>query len=186
MLNVMSSDSLDETKWGNLTIDQIEEAIQICNVKYLRFHEIMSYHEWKKIDFPLDYVRNVLELSLRKKIPVFWNEWDTSKYSEIKDLVSNNVFVSFATNNEYMEPIEGYKLLQPFKHKGASVQSWYYWERNGRKNGYEKLMPPDLMIKHTSQAYAEGCEVVQYEPMWYFIEDWKPNIKMKAILKEKY
>ena len=183
MLNVMSSDSLDETSWGKLTLEQIEEAIEICNVRYLRFHEILSYC---KDNFPLDYVKDVLELSRSKKIPVFWNEWDTTKYSAMKNIINNNVVVSFATNNEYMEPAEGYKLLRQFKHKGASVQSWYWWERNGRQDGYELLMPSCMMRQHTSEAFDADCEVVQYEPMGYFIKDWKPTTTMEEILKKKF
>lgn len=185
MLNVMSSDSLAETTWGNLTLEQIEEAIEICNIAYLRFHEIMSYCEG---NFPLEYVKDVLKLSLRKKIPVFWNEWDTTKYSSMRKIINDagahNVVVSFATNNEYMEPIEGYKLLRQFKHKGASVQSWYWWERNGRQKGYELLMPTDKMRQHTSEAFDADCEVVQYEPMGYFVRDWKPIDTMEEILKK--
>ena len=189
MLNVMSSDSLGEedclTK--KLTIDQIKEAINVCNVKYLRFHEIMSYHEGKGIDFPLEYVKDVLAFSLERKIPVFWNEWDSTKYSKIKEIISDNVIVSFATNNEYMEPAEGYKLIKKFRHKGASVQSWYWWERNGRKAGYEKFMPSMLMRQHTSEAITVGCEIIQYEPMYYFIdEDWNPKNTMQEILKERF
>ena len=186
MLTVMSSDSLAETSWGKLTLDQIEEAIEVCNVKYLRFHEIMSYHESNNIEFPIGYVRRVLALSVRKKIRVFWNEWDTTKYSRIRRIINKNVVMSFATNNEYMEPAQGYKRLKRFKHKGASVQSWYWWERHGRKNGSELLMPPELMKQHTCEACDARCEVIQYEPMGYFIKDGKPADTLKEILDKRY
>lgn len=183
MLNVISSDSLSETSWKKLELNQIEEAIEICNVKYLRFHEIASYFE---NDFPIEYIKGVLALSAKKKIPVFWNEWDTTKYLMIKDLVNENVVVSFATNNQYIEPSEGFNLLKQFKHKGASVQSWYWWERNGRIDGLEFLMPADLMRQHIVQAFNFGCEVVQFEPMGYFFTNNKPNSFLEEILKNAF
>jgi hypothetical protein len=186
MLTAMSSDSLAETSWKRLELDEIEEATETCNVRYIRLHEIMSYHHSNNMEFPFAYVKKVLALSVRKKIPVFWNEWDTTKYPEIKRIINKNVVMSFATNNEYMEPVDGYKLLSPFKHKGASVQSWYWWERNGRQNGYELLMPPELMRQHTCEAFDARCEVIQYEPMGYFIKDWKPVDALKEILAKQY
>jgi hypothetical protein len=66
------------------------------------------------------------------------------------------------------------------------VQSWYWWERNGRQNGYELLMPPGLMRQHTCEAFDARCEVIQYEPMGYFIKDWKPADALKEILDKQY
>ena len=104
----------------------------------------------------------------------------------IKNLINDNVFVSFATNNQHIEPFEGFQLLKQFKHKGASIQSWYWWERNGRTDGLERLMPADLVRQHTAQAFSAGVEVVQFEPMWYFFANNKPSSELEEILKSAF
>ena len=190
MLNVCTSDDAVQ-----LTLDQISQAIAVCNVKYLRFHEALSYYQpnYTGNPFPMDYARSILEFAKINNIPVFWNEWDvrfydqteTIQYPKIQTVIAryeDNVLVSFGSNNNWLEPSEGYQLLQQFQRRAASVQSWYWWERNGRQNGYELLMPPELMRQHTTEAFNAGCEIVQYEPFGYFFnvdtvnEDPRPQL----------
>jgi len=206
MLNVLTSDNALQ-----LTLGQIDQALSVCNVKYLRFHEVISYYDpnnqnWAK-PFPLAYALSLLQYAKNKNIPVFWSEWDIYAYnnpeingygkrystsiSEIIAGYENNVAVSFGTNGTflkpdgvtYYEPAEIFQTyLQQFPRRGASVQSWYWWERNGRLPGYEYTMPPDLMVQHTQEAFQAGCEVVQYEPFGYFFDNATPKSTLAAVL----
>lgn len=176
MLTVFSSDGAYQ-----LTPSQIDEAIVLCNVKWLRFHEALSYFS----PFPTDYAISILELAKQRGIPVFWNEWDVNQYTNLASIISgyeDNVAVSFGTNNNWLEPAQGYELLQRFQRRGASVQSWYWWERNGRQEGYQYTMPPELMRLHTQQAFQAGCEVVQYEPFGYFFDEAVPKTTLANVL----
>ncbi len=83
--------------------------------------------------------------------------------------------VSFGTNNNVYEPAQGFKILQQFRRRGASIQSWYWWERHGKKPKAELDMPPHLMAQHTNDALASGCEVIQFEPFWYFFNNDAPK-----------
>lgn len=178
MLTAFSSDG------EKLTLQQIEEIIGVCNVQWLRLHEVLSAYD----PFPTDYVLSLLEFSKQRGIPVFWNEWNTYTYPTITSIIKGyegNVAVSFGTNSDQYEPAEGFALLQQFQRRAASVQSWYWWERNGRQDGYEFTMPPELMVQHTQLAFQAGCEVVQYEPFGYFFDSEIPRITLEAVLGAK-
>lgn len=180
MLTILSSD--DNTQ---LTTQQITEARSKCNVRWLRFHEAMSWFN----PFPTEYVQTILAYAKSAKIPIFWNEWDVNYYPAIASLISgyeDNVAVSFGTNNNLIEPREGFALLQQFQRRGASVQSWYWWERNGRQDGYEYTMPPELMREHTQQAFQAGCEVVQFEPFGYFFDATVPKQPLSAVFNSPF
>lgn len=194
MLNVFTSDDALQ-----LTTDQISQIMAVCNVKYLRFHEALSYFQpnYTGQPFPTDYARSILAFAKTNGIPVFWNEWDVrfwdatdlTQYPKIQTVIAgyeDNVAVSFGTNNNWLEPAQGYQLLQQFQRKGASVQSWYWWERNGRQTGYELTMPPYLMRQHTQEAFSAGCEVVQYEPYAYFFTNENPKASLSAVLNGLY
>lgn len=186
MLNVFTSD--DNLQ---LTIEQIAEAMTVCNVHWFRFHEALSYYQ----PFPTTYVQSILEFARSVNVPVFWNEWDVNTYPQIVQLISGYedlVAVSFGTNGTflkpdgvtYYEPAEIFQLyLQQFQRRAASVQSWYWWERNGRISGYELTMPPELMTTHINQAFQAGCEIVQLEPFGYFFNaDATPKTTLSAVL----
>lgn len=165
MLSVFTSDNAYQMGLG-----QILDAMAVCPVKYLRFHEVMAYYR-DVLPEKLPYIQSVLAFSRDYGIPIFWNEWDVNSYPQIKEIIQgyeDNVLVSFGTNCNWVEPVDGYQLLQQFRRRAASVQSWYWWERNGRVDGYELTMPPELMAQHTQQAFLAGCEIVQYEPYSYF------------------
>lgn len=210
MLNVMTSDDALQ-----LTLNQIDQIRAVCNVKYLRFHEAISYYDpnnqnWAQ-PFPLTYALSVLQYAKNANLSVFWNEWDIYAYnnpeingygkryaisvSEIIAGYEDVVAVSFGTNGThlksdgvtYFEPAEIFQTyLQQFQRRGASVQSWYWWERNGRVNGYELLMPPTLMRQHTQEAFTAGCEVVQYEPYEYFFTNENPKSTLSNVLNAPY
>lgn len=191
-------------------LDELISVTQ--NLRMFRFHEVLAYYDpnnpsWAK-PFPLTYCRSLLQYAKDKNIPVFWNEWDINAFTNppydveghtrystsVKEIITgyeDNVIVSYGTNGTflkpdgvtYYEPAEIYQLyLQQFQRRGASVQSWYWWERNGRQNGYEFLMPPELMRLHTIQAFQAGCEMVQYEPFGYFFNVSYPKITLSGVL----
>lgn len=179
MLTVFSSDGALK-----LSLSKIEEAMSAANVTCLRFHEVISYYG--SANFPVGYARSIIALAKARNIPVFWNEWNIYTHQQISDVITgfeNNVMISFGTNSNQVEPQEGYRLLQRFKRKAASVQSWYWWERHGRANGTEMQMPPELMVQHTREAFQAGCELVQYEPSWYFFNNENPKPALSAVLK---
>jgi hypothetical protein len=167
MLNVWTSDS-------NYSIDvgQIVQAMEVCPVKYLRFHEVMSYYA-NVINTPSiqSYIRSILDFSKSYGVPLFWNEWDPGTYPAIANIIrgyEDNVLVSFGTNNTAVQA--GFQALQVFKRKAASIQSWYWFILNGSQPGYEFTMPPALMGEFTLEASQAGCELVQYEPYSYFFD----------------
>jgi len=176
MLNVFTSD--DNLQ---LSTEQIAQAMAVCSVKYLRFHEVCSYYH----PFPTEYARSILAFARERNVPVFWNEWDVNQYNTIASVIQGYedlVAVSFGTNNNWLEPAQGFQLLQRFQRRAASVQSWYWWERSGRQPGYEYTMPPELMVEHTQEAFQAGCEIVQYEPFGYFFDNEIPKSTLATVL----
>jgi len=176
MLNVFTSD--DNLQ---LSVDQIAQAMSVCTVRYFRFHEVCSYYQ----PLPVDYIKSILAFARDVNVPVFWNEWNIYTYDTIAEVIQGYedlVAVSFGTNSNQLEPAEGYQLLQRFQRRAASVQSWYWWERNGRQPGYEYTMPPELMVQHTQEAFQAGCEIVQYEPFGYFFDNETPKSTLAAVL----
>lgn len=176
MLNVLTSDDAVQ-----LTTQQIAEAMAVCNVRWLRFHEAISYFS----PFPTEYAKSILDFASDVGIPVFWNEWNIYTFPVIASIIQgyeDNVAVSFGTNSNQVEPVDGFALLSRFKRKAASVQSWYWWERNGRQNGYELTMPIELMRAHTTQAFLAGCEIVQFEPFAYFFDNDTPKSTLAEFL----
>lgn len=176
MLNVLTSDDAVQ-----LTTQQIEEAMNVCNVRWLRFHEALSWFN----PFPTTYVNSIMEFARTRGVPIFWNEWDIYTFPQIATIIQGYedvVSVSFGTNSNQLEPVDGFALLQQFQRRAASVQSWYWWERNGRQEGYQYTMPPELMRLHTQQAFQAGCEVVQYEPFSYFFDVGYPKITLSGVL----
>ena len=168
MLNVWTSDNAYA-----ISTSQISQAMQLCPVKYLRFHEVMSYYA-DTINTPTtqNYIQSILAFSKNSGIPLFWNEWDINTYPAIANIIKgyeNNVLVSFGTNNINVQA--GFAALQVFKRKAASIQSWYWSTLNGGQPGYEFTMPPTLMAQFTLQAFQAGCEIVQYEPYSYFFDN---------------
>ena len=180
MLNAWTSDSNYQ-----ITVAQIQQAMAVCPVYYLRFHEVMSYYA-NTINTPAvqSYIQSILAFCKSSGIPLFWNEWDITTYPAIATLIQgyeDNVLVSFGTNNTAVQV--GFQALQVFKRKAASVQSWYWYELYGERAGYELNMPPGLMAQFTLQAFQAGCEIVQYEPYSYFFNN---NASPKVTLADMF
>lgn len=160
MLNAWTSDDNYQ-----ISTSQIIQAMNVCPVKYLRFHEVMSYYA-STIDTPAvqSYIQSILSFSKFYGVPLFWNEWDPNTYPAIASMIAgfeDNVFVSFGTNNAQVTA--GLQALQLFKNKACSVQAWYWG------NNY-LLMPPTLMAQISVQAFQDGCTLLQFEPYSYFFD----------------
>lgn len=190
MLDVFGGGS-GNTPTPMLTIEQIQEAFRISNVKYIRFSEVVSWHIENKQAFPINYVQEVLEHCKKSNVKVFWTEWkndfpekNIETFNAIKTYIQGYediVTVSFSTNSQDLEPADGFlKMDQMFPHWGASIQPWYW---NTTRNQDLMDMPASLILEHSFMAKGLGAEVIQFEPYWYFFE-WSgvPNDNLKLIL----
>jgi len=158
----------------------IRTALTKCNIKYLRFAEVISWHLQENITFPTDYVKSMLAFARLNDLEIFWTEWKTDYLIEesekvkvfnlIQELIEGYediVTVSFSTNSGESEPAFGFlDLDEMFLHWGASIQPWYWHTRYGELMD----MPISLLIQHTLAAKNIGAEIIQFEPYWYFFD----------------
>jgi hypothetical protein len=168
MLKVFASDTM-------LTIDEIAQVIQICDVKYIRITEVISHFDEIAQPFPIEYVHNIFDIAKQNGIPVVWTEWNIYTFPKMAEYIigyEDTVLACFETNSNQVEPIEGFQMLitQGFVRRAASVQSWY-WQTRGK--GTELEMPAYLMKEHLAQAWNAGSEIVQFEPFSYFFNNDK-------------
>ena len=166
-----------------LTIDQISDAMAVCNVKWLRFAEVISWCRDRNLAFPTDYVSDILNFCKNHNLKLFWNEYSIDDvFQKIKSYTSgfeDTVTVSFSTNSGEMEPADGFAHVKSlFSHWGGSVQSWYWETRHRSETGAGPIkeeesrnMPISLMIDHALLCRNMGAEVIQFEPYWYFFGD---------------
>jgi len=190
MLDVFGGGS-QNTPTPMLTIDQITQATELVNVKYLRFSEVISWHIENKQSFPTNYVHNILEFCKTNNIQLFWTEWkddfpskNVETFTAIKTYIQgyeNLVTVSFSTNSQELEPADAYlKLSQNFTQWGTSIQPWYW---NTTHNQDLMTCPPSLILEHSLTAKALGAKIIQYEPYWYFFNfAGSPNDNLKLLL----
>lgn len=171
-----------------LNITQISAVMERCNVKWLRFAEVLSICIDKNVTFPTEYVSTVLSFCRNHNLKLFWTEWkvdhppDIETFFAIKNCIKgfeDVVTVSFSTNSGEMEPANGFAYMNSlFPHWGGSVQSWY-WETLLRKEKNETVideeesrnMPISILINHALLCQKMGAEVIQFEPYWYFFVD---------------
>ena len=190
MLDVFGGGS-QNTPTPMLTVDQITQAMNIANVKYLRFSEVISWHIENKQPFPTSYVSNILEFCKTNNLQLFWTEWkndfpskNVETFTAIKTYIQgyeNIVTVSFSTNSQELEPADAYlKLSQNFTQWGTSIQPWYW---NTTRNQDLMTCPPSLILEHSITAKALGAKIIQYEPYWYFFNYvGSPNDNLKLLL----
>jgi len=181
MLEVLCSGNLTVTPVFNLTTIQILDVMEKCNVKWLRFAEVVSRHIELNLPFPREYVSTILNFCREHNLKLFWTEWKAETFNEIKNYISgfeDIVTVSFSTNSQDLEPKEGFTdVRELFLHWGGSVQSWYYETRHRLGTGGQmdeeesRNMPVSLLIDHASVCRNMGAEVIQFEPYWYFFGD---------------
>ncbi len=156
--------------------ENIRTALTTCNIKYLRFAEVISWHMEQTVDFPEDYVISMLEFCRTNDLKIFWTEWKTDYLPEevevftlIQTLIEGYediVTVSFSTNSGEAEPAFGFlDLNETFQHWGASIQPWY-WDTRYDEDLLD--MPINLLVLHALVAESTGAEIIQFEPYWYF------------------
>ena len=161
---VFTSDQL-----GQLSLAEIEELrLNSVSMVGLSFHEVLSAFS----PFPTEYVQQVLSYARLHGLFVFWNEWNINTYPTIQSLIQGYediVTVSFGTNANYVEPEVAFPLTKSsFGKWGASIQSWYYWERHPNATSYD--CPVDTLRTFTCEADILGANYIQFEPYWYFFK----------------
>jgi hypothetical protein len=181
MLEVFYSVNRTENPVCSLTTTQISAAMEVSNVKWLRFAEVVSRHIEYDLTFPDEYVKTILSLCRDHNLKLFWTEWKAGTFEDVKTHISgfeDIVTVSFSTNSQEKEPADGFAHVRGlFVHWGGSVQSWYYETRHRLETGTEidegesRNMPISLLIDHALLCRKMGAEVIQFEPYWYFFGD---------------
>jgi len=165
-----------------LTADQILEAVGTCNVKWLRFAEVISWHIEHNVTFPTAYVTEILNFCRAHGLKLFWTEWKADAFKAVQTYIAgfeDIVTVSFSTNSEDLEPADGFLLINSmFQHWGTSVQSWY-WKT--RSYGSELDMPTSLLVQHALAAKNIGAEIIQFEPYWYFFDNGEAKENLKPL-----
>jgi hypothetical protein len=172
----------------------------VCDVRWLRISEVVSWYIEHNLPFPTDYVTNILNFCKEHNLKVQWNEWKVgdSVFQRIQSCIvgfEDIVTVSFSTNSGDLEPADGFMLVSKmFQHWGGSVQAWY-WETRHRGN-YSTVpenppglsnplnMPISTLIHHALSAKNIGAEILQFEPYWYFFDNGeaKENLKLLEIM----
>ena len=170
--------------YTNMTLEQLGQVVDICDVRMIRFHEPVSWHIDHNESLPVESIRGILSFCRERGIGVFWNEWKNTDvvWKRIADCIGgyeDMVTVSYGTNNVFNEPVAGYMAVrEKFTHWGASVQPWYWADRYG---GDPTSMPVWLLTWHALLAKNMGAEVLQFEPSWYFFDNnGRLNEKGKA------
>lgn len=169
-----------------LSTNDILAAMAVCNVEWLRFSEVVSWHIEHNLPFPTDYVTTILNFCREHNLKLFWNEWKVdSVFQTIQTYImgfEDIVTVAFSTNSRDLEPANGFMLVSTmFQHWGGSVQAWY-WATHGWVNPLN--MPISLLIQHALSAKNMGAEILQFEPYWYFFDNGeaKENLKLLEIM----
>jgi hypothetical protein len=158
----------------NMTLEQLAQVVDVCGVRMVRLHELVSWSMAQNVSLPVESIRGILSFCRAHGIGVFWNEWKNTEqvWKQIAACIvgyEDVVTVSYGTNNVFNEPVAGYMAVKErFTHWGASVQPWYWADRNG---GDPLDMPVWLLTWHALLAKNMGAEVLQFEPSWYFFDN---------------
>jgi hypothetical protein len=181
MLDVFGGGDIN-TPTPMLSTSDISAAMGVSNVQYLRFAEVISWHqEHPEQPFPLDYVQGILEFCRANNLKLFWTEWKLESFKILQTYIEGYediVTVSFSTNSGDAEPSQGFlQISQTFEHWGASVQAWY-WDTRG-SNLMD--MPPSLLAEHALFAKHLAAQIIEFEPYWYFFNNGQPNDNLKLL-----
>ncbi len=159
---------------ANVTLEQLAQVVDVCSVRMVRFHELVSWCMGQNVSLPVSFIRDVLSFCRAHGIGLFWNEWKNTVdvWKRIADCIvgyEDIVTVSYGTNNVFNEPVSGYMAVsERFAHWGASVQPWYWTDRY---NVDVTTMPVWLLTWHALLAKNLGAEILQFEPSWYFLDN---------------
>ena len=161
-----------------LTVVDIEQAMSTCDVRMVRFAEIISWYLEQNRSFPIDYVNSVLNFCRQYNVEVLWSEWKIGNdvIPRLQEYIAGYediVTVLYQTNNEFNEPLEGFMELNTFQHWGASIQSWYWPEKF--EGSSEMDMPSSMVIRHIQTATSMGAKVLQFESCRYFFDNGEPR-----------
>jgi hypothetical protein len=160
-----------------LSLTEISQACNTLDVRYLRFAEPISYYINQSQSFPVQWATEILSYAKANDIKVIWSEWKMGcdVYPNLTQYIKgyeDRVTVVYQTNNEYEEPLFGYLNVSytfPQCKWGASVQAWY---AESHMNIPLMEMPPQLMVQHAMEAVNLGAKVLQFEPYWYFFDNF--------------
>ena len=141
-----------------LTTDQITAAMQVANIKYLRFSEALSSYIERDKPFPTNYVTEILEFCKANNLKLFWTEWkndypdkNVETFTAIQNITKgyeDTVTVSFSTNSQDLQPTDGFLYLKGnFTQWGASIQAWYW-------NNIPKSRPNEYVTLTTARTRA--------------------------------
>ena len=165
-----------------LSVNDILAAMSVCNIQYLRIAEVVSWHIEHQQPLPTTYITDLLAFAQTHNLKVFWTEWKAETFTKVQTCIhgyENITTVSFSTNSQDLQPIDGYRYLNGmFTHWGASVQAWY-WETH--YNASLMDMPAMLLLEHALAAKALGAEVIQFEPYWYFFNNGQATDNLKLL-----
>jgi hypothetical protein len=165
-----------------LSVSDISAVMSVCNVQYIRIAEVISWHLEHRQPLPTGYITDLFAFARTQNLKVFWTEWRADIFGDVQTRIQGYediVTVSFSTNSQDREPLEGFLYLNGmFTHWGASVQAWY-WETH--YNASLMDMPTSLMLEHAVAAKSVGAEVIQFEPYWYFFDNGQANNNLKLL-----
>jgi hypothetical protein len=177
MLTVFEGGPYHDHPVVQLTTEQISQVMAVCNVKWLRFFEVVSWYMENEQPFPTDYVTGILNFCVTHNLKLFWTEYKVDHvFQDIQTYIAgfeDTVTVGFSTNSAEFEPVDGFNHVKSlFTHWGGSVQSWY-WETRHRLPEYSAVndpqnMPISWLIQHACLCRNMGAELIQFEPYWYF------------------
>ena len=182
MLDVFGG-GLHEYPVPKLSTNDILAAMAVCNVEWLRFSEVVSWHMEHDLSFPTDYVTTILNFCREHNLKLFWSEWKVdSVFQTIQTYImgfEDIVTVAFSTNSGDLEPADGFMLVSTmFQHWGGSVQAWYWLTRYGSN---PINMPISLLIQHALSAKNIGAEILQFEPYWYFFDNGYAKLNLRLL-----
>lgn len=172
-----------------LSSEQILDAMEVSNVKWLRICEVISYHRDRGYSFPTEYVTSLLQFARDHNLKVMWTEWSIDHvYQDIQTYITgfeDVVTVCVSTNSSW-EPEDCIQLLINFgfQHWGMSVQAWYWETRHrGSKDPIELTydMPISLLVEHALSAKNLGAELIQFEPYWYFFDNGEARETLRPL-----
>jgi len=135
--------------------------------------------------FPTDYVKSLLNFTRTHGLKLQWSEWevDYGTFQRIQNYIEGYediVTVTFQTNNEKVEPWNGFLLASGmFQHWGGSIQSWYWQERG---YGSEFDMPTSVLLEHALAGRKLGAEILEFEPYWYLFDNGEPRENLQLLM----
>lgn len=157
-----------------LSLEELEQIMEVTNVMGIRFPEVTS---WKMNATAPDivstaWIHSMFDFAISRNLTIFWSEW---KLGSDVDALTKPILAGYEdkiiylcqTNNQFQHPLIGYSLAEGSPRWGASVQSWWTDEQNGRHDD----LPLEYVAQYARLARNMGAEIIQLEPYWYFFDN---------------